>query len=295
MPHLHHAALETYGSAFMTLILVFTALVYLRGWLRSSRRERISAWRAISFLVGSFFIWAAVASPVARLDHESLTAHIVQHLLLMTFAPSLILVGTPGKLLALGVPQRFGHFIKYPLTSGPAQNLESVLTHPIFCWLGAAATLIVWHMPAVFTLSLRSELWHGVEQASFLATGLLFWWPVLNPQAVPLKWPESSILLYLFLATLPCDVLSGLLVFCDRVVYPVFLSSSQPAGLSALEDQQCAGALMWTSVTVVYLIAAAIFTAHLLSRDGSGERSTQQFESQRIPVPHNDARAMETV
>jgi cytochrome c oxidase assembly factor CtaG len=97
-----------------------------------------------------------------------------------------------------------------------------------------------------------------------------------------MKWPESSILLYLFFATLPCDILSGFLVFCDRVVYPVFLSSPHPFGMSALEDQQCAGALMWTCVTVVYLIAAAIFTARLLSPQHSEERSILQFESAPI-------------
>jgi cytochrome c oxidase assembly factor CtaG len=69
----------------------------------------------------------------------------------------------------------------------------------------------------------------------------------------------------LFFATLPCDVLSGFLVFCDRVVYPVYFSAVRPFGLSALEDQQCAGALMWTSVTVVYLVVGAILTIRLLS------------------------------
>ena len=72
----------------------------------------------------------------------------------------------------------------------------------------------------------------------------------LQPARSALKWPESSILLYLFLAALPCDILSGFLVFCDRVVYPVYLSSPRQFGLTALEDQQCAGALMWTCVTL---------------------------------------------
>jgi cytochrome c oxidase assembly factor CtaG len=88
-------------------------------------------------------------------------------------------------------------------------------------------------------------------------------------------------LLYLFLATLPCDILSGLLVFCDRVVYPVFLSSPQWFGLSALQDQQCAGALMWTCVTVVYLIAATLFAARLLSLHRSEEQSIVQVDSER--------------
>ena len=161
----------------------------------------------------------------------------------------------------------------------------SALTHPVICWLGAASTLVAWHIPTLFVLGLRSPIWHGIEQASFLATGLLFWWPVVQPLPNRLKWPESSILLYLFLATLPCDILSGFLVFCDRVVYPVFLSSTQSFGLSALEDQQCAGALMWTCVTVVYLIAATVFAARLLSPLRSKECSIWQIELERSADP----------
>jgi cytochrome c oxidase assembly factor CtaG len=72
-------------------------------------------------------------------------------------------------------------------------------------------------------------------------------------------------LLYLFLATLPCDVLSGLLVFSDRVVYPMYLCNPRKGGLSPLEDQQCAAALMWTCVTVVFLVAGTILSMQILS------------------------------
>jgi cytochrome c oxidase assembly factor CtaG len=72
-------------------------------------------------------------------------------------------------------------------------------------------------------------------------------------------------LLYLFLATLPCDVLSGLLVFSDRVAYPMYLCTQRNGGLSPLEDQQCAAALMWTCVTVVFLVAGTILSMQMLS------------------------------
>jgi cytochrome c oxidase assembly factor CtaG len=162
------------------------------------------------------------------------------------------------------------------------QGLGGVRLHPVIAWTGATATLVVWHIPAVFMLSLQSEMWHGIEQASFLLTGILFWWPVVEGSPNAVKWPEPSILLYLFLATLPCDILSGFLVFCDRVVYPVYLSSLRQFDLTALEDQQCAGALMWTCVTLVYVIAAAIVTARLLSSHGSSDYAIQQSETQRM-------------
>jgi hypothetical protein len=110
-----------------------------------------------------------------------------------------------------------------------------------------------------------------------------------------LKWPESSLLLYLFLATLPCDILSGFLVFCDRVVYSVFLSSPRSFGLSPLEDQQCAGALLWTCVTVVYLIAGAVFTARLLSPHRSEEFVLPQSDARCIALRHTNPHRMEVV
>jgi putative membrane protein len=290
--HLHHSASESF---WVSSALIFALLVYLRGWLRLRRHEHhnVEGWRAGSFVVGLLLIWIATASPLVALDHEMLTAHMVQHLLLMTLAPPLILLGIPRKPLAHGLPQRFLRAIRRPLRSEATRQFASVVTHPALCWFAAASTLVVWHIPSVFMLSLRSQMWHGVEQVSFLATGLLFWSPVIRPWQNSLKWPESSILLYLFLATLPCDILSGFLVFCDRVVYPVFLSSPHSFGLSALEDQQCAGALMWTCVTLVYLIAGAIFTARLLSPHRPEGLAIPQFDSRGIA--HTDPHSIEAL
>jgi len=282
MPHAHHAAVE---SAWVCAGMILVALIYLRGWIRLRRLDvdRVQAWRASSFILGLFLIWVAIGSPLSALDQESLTAHMVQHLLLMTLAPPLILLGASVKTLLYGLPRRLVQAMGHSLQSPRLPQVSSALTHPAICWLGAASTLVAWHIPALFVLGLRSQVWHGIEQASFLATGLLFWWTVVQPLPSSLKWPESSILLYLFLATLPCDILSGFLVFCDRVVYPVF--SPRSFGLSALEDQQCAGALMWTCVTVVYLIAAAVFTARLLSPQRSKDHSILQIELERGADP----------
>jgi cytochrome c oxidase assembly factor CtaG len=114
---------------------------------------------------------------------------------------------------------------------------------------------------------MQSAGWHLFENLSFLAAGLLFWWPVVQPSAGESQ-QNLSMILYLFFATLPCDILSGFLVFCDRVVYPMYFSSSHLFGLSPLVDQQCAAALMWTCVTIVYLLAGAILTMRLLSPQG---------------------------
>jgi putative membrane protein len=283
--HTHHGGSLSF---WISVALVLAAFLYLRAWLGARSHGKVEGWRAGSFGFGLLFIWIASASPLAVLDHEMLTAHMVQHLLLMTLAPPLILLGMPRKPMANGELHRF-------LRSEAMQRLASVLTHPALCWLAAAGALVLWHIPSVFMLGLRSPMWHGVEQASFLATGFLFWLPVARPWQNRLKWPESSILLYLFFATLPCDILSGFLVFCDRVVYPVFLTSSNSFGLSVLEDQQCAGALMWTCVIVVYVIAGAVFTARLLSPHRSEEMAVPQVDSRSIAIRHTDPRRVEAV
>jgi putative membrane protein len=189
--------------------------------------------------LGSVTLWIAVASPLAHLDHRLLTAHMVQHLLLTVLAAPLILLGAPAIVIRLR-PQ------------------------PAFCWFAGAITVIVWHVPSIFEVALRSHSWHAFEHASFLIAGILFWWPVI--QSVPSEgW---LIPLYLFSATLPCDALSAFLALCGHVVYRPYLSPHGPSRLSPLEDQALAGALMWVTVTFAYLIPALVVTAKLLS----GER-----------------------
>ena len=233
--------------------------------MRWSEPDTIAGWQPASFLVGWLLICVAVLPPLAGLDHELLTAHMVQHLLLMTLAPPLLWLGEPLRILLQGLPRFPGSIVISLPSYWAIRWFRRVFRRPGFCWLGAAVALVAWHIPALFMLGMRSELWHGVEQASFLITGLLFWWPVVRSLNTPSSFSGWLMLLYLFFATLPCDILSGFLVFCDRVVYSVYFTSSNSFGLSALEDQQCAGALMWTCVTVAYLIAGALLTARLLS------------------------------
>lgn len=286
MPHAHH---DAFPSAVVTAVSIVVAFVYALGWLRIRRLDSsaIGAWRGLSFLLGLLLIWTAIGSPFVGFEHKLLTAHMIKHLLLMTLAPPLIFLGDPSKTLLNGLPRRIRCGLASISHSSPAQQLARGLTHPAVCWLGAAGALVIWHVPYVFMLGLQSDVWHAIEQASFLGTGFLFWWPVVHPLSIATKWSQWSILLYLFLATLPCDILSGFLVFCDRVVYPVFLSSPQSFGFSAAEDQQCAGALMWTCVTVVYMVAGTLIAARLLSRQRSSECSILPSGSPGVSTPTN--------
>jgi cytochrome c oxidase assembly factor CtaG len=269
MPSHVHLGLESWECPVApTLTLALIAFVYVRGWLnlRSTFPNAVPTRRAGGVLLGLLLIWVAMASPLASCDAGSLTVHMVQHLLLMTFAPPLIFLGDPFRVLGHGLPSRLGPVALAPLFRWPPlQRLGSALAEPVVCWVAATATLVGWHVPAFFTLALQSHAWHAVEHASFLGTGLLFWWPVIQPWPSASTGPRWSTVLYLFLATLPCDILSGFLVFSDRVAYSVYLSTPGHTRLSILDDQQCAGALMWTCVTIVYLVAGTVLSTQLLT------------------------------
>jgi cytochrome c oxidase assembly factor CtaG len=212
--------------------------------------------RLAAFALGLFVLWVALGSPLAALHHQLLSVHMVQHVLLMAIAPPLILIGAPLEPLLHAIP---GSTIR------PAWlRVRAVVMHPVVCWLAPVVALIAWHVPAVFTLALHGHGWHDVQAATFLATGLLFWSPVVRPSP-SFTWPRWSIPLYLFAATLPCDALSAFLVFCGRVVYPAHASGPGVFGLSPLRDQELAGCIMWVAVTLIYVVPAMAVTMRLLS------------------------------
>lgn len=268
-PHVHNGSGSWQCPVLLTVIVLLLALGYLRGWLqlRSFSAKAIPAWRAVSFLSGLALTWVVIASPIGAGDGRMLTFHMVQHLLLMSVASPLVLLGAPLMSLAHGLPQEVERVARGLLRRAPLPQLGRALVQPVVCWVAATVTLAAWHVPAALTLSSQTAAWHAVAHGSFLATGLLFWWPVVRPWPSLRTGPSWSLVLYLFLAMLPCDVLAGFLVFSERVVYPVYLKSGSSA-LSVLADQQFAGALMWTAVTIIYLVAGTLLATELLMVPG---------------------------
>jgi putative membrane protein len=296
-PHVHIEQSPWQISVLLTLALLIAASLYLRGWidLRSPSASAIPAWKAGSFFLGLFFIWMATESRLAAYDHSLLTAHMVKHLILMTLAPALILIGEPLRAVFF----KTSKFAQNPSAGSFSRqlvhSLARIFTRPAFCWIVSALALVVWHVPALLTLGMLSATWHAVAQATFFGAGLLFWWPVIQPWPSTSTGPRWSMLLYLFLATLPCDILAGFLVFSDRVVYPVYLSTPRLFGFSVLEDQQCAAALMWTCVTLIYLVLAAIICSKLLTPRTSHRPDFQHSQVSGATVPQSGPRISEGI
>src|SRR5438477_2711840 len=174
---IHAHGQHCYFSLLTTLILALLVFVYSRGWfrLRSSSPISFPPWRLAAFVGGLFALWIALGSPLAALDHQLLTIHMMKHLLLMVVGAPLILLGAPTLPLLCGLPKYFMR--RSLLLRKTPRLLGHFLSNPVFCWLAGTAAVIDWHVPALFQLGLSSQTWHIVEDASSLIAVLLFWRP----------------------------------------------------------------------------------------------------------------------
>ena len=264
-----------------TFLILLTALVYLRGWwlLRRAGFPLIPPWRTGAFLAGLLSLWIALASPMDVLNGFALTAHMLQHMLLMMFVPPLLLLGSPLIPLVRGLPifaarEFAGPFVNWSV----ANRAGRVLTHPVVALLLMGVTMFAWHVPAAYELALQSSGWHQMEHACFLLTSLIFWWPVVQPWPSRARWQRGAMVPYLLVADLQNTVLSAVLVFSDRVLYPSYAAMPRVFGLSVLQDQVAAGAMMWVVGSVAFIVPAVVIAVQYLSRRPEPMRSAGRSE-----------------
>jgi cytochrome c oxidase assembly factor CtaG/ferredoxin len=285
-----------------TFSLLLTAIVYWRGWrvARLTRPAELPPWRAGCFFAGLAAIWLAIASPLDVLGSWLLLAHMVQHLVLMSVAPPLLLLGAPTVPLLRGLPRSgVRHGLGPLLASRTLHTIARFLTHPATGWIAMNVAYLGWHIPAAYELTLRSPAWHEVEHACFLFTSLLFWWTVLQPWPSRARWSRWAVVPYLVTADLLNTALSAFLAFSVGVLYPTYAAVPRLFGLSAMQDQAAAGAFMWVVGSAIYLVPAVGITMSLLSRvkprhtlvtiggapaPGKVHMAVQPFDLLQVPV-----------
>jgi hypothetical protein len=134
---------------WLTCSILITAAIYLRGWLaiRKTRREQFNNVRLISFFAGLAILWLAIGSPMDGLADALLSAHMVEHLLLMSVVPPLLLYGLPTVPLLRGLPSAFTRFALGPLLRiRPLRKLVRWLVTPVVAWLAMNIAFLAWHI-----------------------------------------------------------------------------------------------------------------------------------------------------
>lgn len=262
-PAFAHDGGEIYGgwslSPEIVVPLLLTVALYERGWRQLERRGSRSNWagRAVAFYTGIAVLLVALISPVDTFGDELLAAHMVQHLLLIQLAPPLLVLGTPLTPLLWGLPAPLRRALGRQL--GPQRLLRRLLgplLNPWLVWLLHVGTLWLWHLPVPYEAAVVSEPIHIAEHLTFLLSALLFWWLVIYP--LPRRRPLSYglTLLYLFATMVQSSLLGALMSMARRPWYGVYERVAvRPWGLSALDDQQLAGLIMWVPAGALYIAA----------------------------------------
>jgi len=212
-----------------------------------------------------------------------LSVHMVEHLLLMSVVPPLLLYGLPVVPVLRGLPEFILRRIA-PLMRSPAlRHFAHWLVTPLVAWLLMNATFLGWHVPAAYDFALDHENWHVVEHVCFLTSSILFWWCLIRP------WPTKTctvtwgLLFYLVSADVVNTMLSAFLAFCDRPVYPFYLNHPNPFGVSPLEDQVLGAVIMWVFGSLAFLLPAMVVAVRLT---GTGSGGTETASSTGSTVTH---------
>ncbi len=251
---------------WLTLSIALTAAVYVRGWLaiRRTRKTQFTDVRLVSFLGGLALLWLVVGSPMDGFADVLLTAHMVEHLLLMSAIPMLLLYGLPVVPLLRGLPAPAVRWIVGPLLRVSAlRRFGQWLVTPSVAWFAMNAAYLAWHVPAAYNLALDNEAWHGVEHLCFLLTSLLFWWYIFRPWPAGQRNADWGVLVYLALADVVMTLLSAFLAFCDQPVYRYYVEHPNPFHVPVLDDQVLGAVVMWVLGSFAYLVPAMVIAFRL--------------------------------
>jgi putative membrane protein len=252
--------------AMVAVVAWWYGLGVRRMWRHAGVGHGVRRWEVASFGAGLLTTAIALSPWLDGAANRSLTAHMVQHLLLMTVAAPLLVVGEPLPPMVWALPGRLRK---------PAGRLTRALNRSAtgggwFVWAAVAlvvstVVLWVWHLPALYDAALRHAAVHGAEHGVLFGAALLLWWVVAGARRRSTFAPG---VLVVFVTTLPATLLGAALALTAHPWYPWYVDAFGGRTAAALTDQQVAGVLMWASACVPSLLGAtALFAAWLVHAD----------------------------
>jgi len=204
-------------------------------------------------------LFLALASPIdVGGDHYLFSLHMLQHLLLAMIVPPLLL---------LGLPEAF-------------QAFDRIRVSPLLANIGFNAVLAVWHLPFLYEATLRNQPLHVLEHLSFLAAGVVFWWPIMVPAGRRFAMSAIGKIAYLGFAGVPPTILGLAFILSPVVIYPFYAAAPRVTPLSPLDDQLIAGLVMFGLGNLIYFAAIWIIFFRLDDKAATaGERPVVEVET----------------
>jgi putative membrane protein len=281
--------LSSLVSDFPLLLVALAAALHIAGerqvaGLRRARgrdsaaRVRRGRLRAASFYAGLATIVVALTGPVDSYAGRLFWVHMVQHVLLLTVAAPLIVLGAPWMSIWRPLPLEFRRgaagAVARARWAHPLRAAGRALGRPVGAWLAFNVSLVVWHIPALYDLTLRHLAVHALEHTTFLLFGVLLWCQVIDSPPLRSRLRADLRVYYMLAAGAVSWMLSLVLAFAPSALYPVYAHiADRPGGISALADQQLAGGVMLGpgSVSVTLFVFIGLYRWLGADGDAGGE------------------------
>jgi cytochrome c oxidase assembly factor CtaG len=252
------------------LVLLAAAVLYTRMYRRAGARSAASppgAGHWLPYAAGLLILAVALISPLDSIgDRWLLSAHMLQHVLLTDIAPALLVLGLRSPVLPLGLSRRA---LVAVAPGGRSGRVLARLTSP---WLAIplwALATWVWAIPSVFDYTAQHSAVHAFEHATLFYTGLAIWWLIIDPLPRARLRPNGERLALLGFTRVASACVCLPLTWLPATQYSLYASAPRAFGLSAIGDQQLAGASMCFVEFLVFGIAFAAVFISMLGRDES--------------------------
>jgi cytochrome c oxidase assembly factor CtaG len=263
------------------VVLLAGVLYWLGGRRRVGPRRGVERpAKSVAFYLGLLTILVALDSPLDPLADTLFTAHMAQHVLLLTVAPALIVLAAPWTQIWQPLPLGFRRTVAKAVVvhprARPLRATAHALGHPVVAWVVFNVNMLAWHLPGAYDLTLRNAAVHETEHTLFFFTGLLFWAQVFDspPFRARLEWLWRAA--YTTTGMLVGWVLAMVLAFWPTPLYDAYASlPSRPGGISALADQQIAAGVMWVPGSLVYTVAILVFFYRWLGPEPEKRRAVK--------------------
>ena len=252
---------EPWVVALLALSSVFYATGVRRLWRRAGRGRGITFGQAARFAAGWLVLCAALVSPIDTLSAELFSVHMLQHELLMVVAAPLLVLSRPLEAWTWALKPAWRKLLARIARIDALHEAWRICSEPIGAWSLHAIAIWVWHVPVLFEAALADEAVHIAQHSCFLSSALFFWWSVFGRGA---SRHGGASMASLFTTMMHTSALGALLTLAPIPWYAHYAQASV-FGLSALEDQQLGGLLMWVPGGIAYLVAGLAVVAAWLA------------------------------
>jgi putative membrane protein len=277
--------------------LVVVAL-YIAGLRRlHARAAGPSAWRALGFLGGVGLLFLALQSPLDALSEHLFFVHQIQHLLVHSVAPMLIMLAAPQGALIAGSPAALRKFVIGPvMTNHPLRATFRFISRPPAATLLFIGTLFVWQYPAYHDAAVLDDGVHYAMHVSMLFAGLVFFWSVFDSRPAPLGASYGTRMAMITAAILASILLGAATTFKATPLYPAYDALGRLWGMDALTDERLGGIIIWIPGSMMCAIAALVvirfWGGHELRADGRRRRDLGSGRPAGSPARANQALAL---